>query len=92
MTTRKLEGKVIKGFGQWAVTTYGLECTEQSYFIDKTDLAERHRTKTDVNAFYTQVMNKTWVNAPEFTEAYKFALSHHNVEGGELRVLAGWDN
>ncbi|MCZ4311055.1 hypothetical protein AB6D66_00630 [Vibrio pomeroyi] len=91
MTTRKLEGKVIEGFGQWAVTTFGVECTEQSYFMDQADLAQRHHKHNDVNAFYSQVANKTWVNQEQFHAAYQFAIEHFNIDSGELKILSAFE-
>lgn len=56
---------IRKQFGQWAVTTYGLECLTDSYAIDKARLKEpdweRHMSE------------KTWVLMEDFSAALKAA-------------------
>lgn len=59
---------IIKQFGTWAVTKYGVECLVQYYPIEKARLLEQD--------WIDQVCGKAWVNPGDFTAAYNHALKH----------------
>lgn len=61
---------VIRDFGQWAVTAYGLECTEEYYPIEKARLG--------ANDWETHVCEKRWVRAGDFVPALHYARVYHD--------------
>lgn len=60
---------VIRYFGQWVVTKFGLECSIDYYAISKKKLRE-----TDWSAHMAE---KGWVDMSSFNRAYRFALQYH---------------
>lgn len=65
--------KVIKSFGQWAVTTYGVECVETYYPIEKARLWQGEPG----HPWEKHMAVKRWINYPDFIEAMAFAREHH---------------
>jgi hypothetical protein len=64
-----VQGKVLKRFGTWAVTTYGLECLTDPYWIEAARLSE---------PYWSQHMaNKTWVLVEDFEPALAAARARH---------------
>ena len=57
--------KVIKRFGQWVVTTYGIECVDGKYAIRKHDLKAGFLEK--------HICEKNWVVASDFRDALQWA-------------------
>jgi hypothetical protein len=64
--------EIIKRFGQWVVTKYGLESLVLSYPISKDRL-----TETD---WVIHMSDKRWVVIDEFEAALKFAVEYHYNE------------
>lgn len=60
--------KIIFLFGQWAITTYGVECLEMYYQISKERLWE-----PDWEAHMSE---KSWVNKKEFSKALNMAKKY----------------
>jgi hypothetical protein len=56
---------IVKQFGTWAVTTYGVECLVKYYPIEKARLFKQDWEK--------QVCSKPWVNQADFVAAYEYA-------------------
>jgi hypothetical protein len=70
MKTHKVRtSKVLKSFGQWVVTTYGLECTTTPYPIDRRRLGER--------TWRAHVCAKEWVDRASFEPALDYARQVH---------------
>lgn len=60
---------IIKRFGQWAVTTYGIEAVDGSYWIEAERLWEVD--------WLRHMGEKTWVNYHDFTAALLAAREIH---------------
>jgi hypothetical protein len=58
--------KVIKRFGSWVVTTYGIECTTSPYPIEISRLNEHDWIK--------HMSEKNWVHVGDFSRALNFAI------------------
>ena len=58
---------IIKRFGAWVVTDYGIECLARSYPI------ELHRVEE--NDWLSHMREKRWVNMEDFTMAFVYAES-----------------
>lgn len=56
---------IIKRFGTWAVTTYGLECLAIQYEIEL--------ERVDEEDWIDHMRRKTWVNMADFEKALSFA-------------------
>ena len=66
--------KIIKEFGEWAVTEYGIECLSRYYPIEKTRL--------DAIDWIPHVTQKTWLTRPsDFIKAYEFAKEYFKNNG-----------
>jgi hypothetical protein len=63
--------KIIKTFGQWAVTTYGIECLTQYYPIEKERIDSQSREN-----MIEHIRRKYWTNEGEFIQAFDFAIEH----------------
>ncbi|HEX8847592.1 MAG TPA: hypothetical protein VF791_23320 [Pyrinomonadaceae bacterium] len=68
--TMRLFGEQINEFGNWAVTTYGLEFLPFSYPIEKERLDQDWETVTERKKAEFQI---------GFTEALEFARQYHSV-------------
>ena len=62
-----IEGRIIRVFGQFAVTTSGIECLLHSYSIEKEGL--------DSVDWCDHMAEKSWVNIEDFKAAFDFAKS-----------------
>jgi hypothetical protein len=58
---------------QWAVTSFGLECRDGTYYIDAHRLAE----DIDTHGWPAHVSEKNWVDVEDFLTAWLVALSMH---------------
>jgi hypothetical protein len=56
---------VIKAFGQWAVTDFGIECTQYSYFFQGARVWD--------SDWKLHMADKSWVNLRDFVMALDFA-------------------
>ncbi len=72
---------VIKLFGQWAVTTYGVECVDGTYFISKSRLWEDEGT----HGWKRHMAEKEWVHTWEFNDALDYARTIWNKRGKVIR-------
>ncbi len=63
---------------QWAVTSYGVECRDGTYFIEKERLSE------DEGEFgwVRHLSEKIWIDLPDFAEALRLARASHNRTNG----------
>jgi len=61
--------KIIKTFGTWAVTMYGIECLTDYYPIEKRDIK---RKKGEVS-WEKHMSGKTWVKIEDFRQALEYA-------------------
>jgi hypothetical protein len=61
--------KVLKDFGQWVVTTYGVECTENYYPIEKRRLWENEGS----HPWEQHMAEKIWVHNVAFARAMAWA-------------------
>ena len=68
---------IIKQFGTWAVTEYGIECLVQYYPIDKAWLIEPD--------WVEHVCDKRWVNASDFVAAYNYAMEEFQSKSPRKR-------
>lgn len=66
--TRVRTSRIIRQYGSWAITVFGLECTERSYPIAKDCVHE-----TD---WLDHMASKRWVNATDFEAALTFARQY----------------
>jgi len=62
---------IVKRFGQWVVTDYGLECLVINYPIEKERFNEQD--------WVSHVSLKNWVILDEFIAAFDFAQDHHQT-------------
>lgn len=60
---------------QWAVTSYGVECLNGTYYIEKKRLAEN----VEGYGWPTQMAGKGWVDLDDFCTAWLVALALHGV-------------
>ena len=66
--------KVIKDFGQWSVTSYGLECLKPfHYHINKSAL----RTEENYKFWLDHIPQKNWCDIRSFKPALKAAVKFH---------------
>lgn len=63
---------IIKRFGTWAVTTYGVECLTQQYFFELERVEEPD--------WIEHMQGKTWVNMSDFTLALLYARQLNKVK------------
>lgn len=63
------KSSVVKDFGQFVVTKYGVECSETYYPIAKEDLAD--------GDWVQHMSGKAWVWMSSFTEALAYARKYH---------------
>lgn len=67
--------KVIRKFGEWAVTTYGIErCLKIPYAIEKKRLSE------DWEYHMRESKSSQWMNHNEFERALDFARKYFDIE------------
>jgi hypothetical protein len=67
--------KKIKKFGDWYVTTYGLETLKPyHYFIDKERLQNKYNDGT--YDWPQHMSEKNWNNNDDFIEAFGYALKY----------------
>lgn len=66
--------KVIKKFGTWAVTRYGVESLTHFYPIEKSRVNEKHNDGT--YAWEDHMVQKNWVNMEDFTTAINYAREY----------------
>jgi len=59
---------------QWAVTGYGMECLDQTYYFEASRLGEG---RDDLPDWPLHLAEKEWVNPDLFLEAFMIALSVH---------------
>lgn len=64
---QSFRSQILSVFGQWAVTSDGIECLGNSYSISKDRLNECDWIDT--------LQSKSWVDLDDFTEAFEFAKS-----------------
>lgn len=72
--------EIIRRFGQWVVTTKGVECLVIGYSITKDRLAE-----TD---WVSHIGEKTWVKQDEFEAAFQFAKEYYFIDPEEMPEIA----
>lgn len=65
------QSSVVKSFGQWVVTGYGLECSEQNYPIPKDRLGIHDEYPIDQH-----MLEKNWVDPIAFKKALVFARQY----------------
>lgn len=63
---------ILKRFGTWAVTEYGIECLTSSYAIPSDRLSEPD--------WLPHVGHKTWVVYEDFRDAYYFARKYFKTQ------------
>ena len=54
---------------QWAVTAYGVECRDRSYWIENNRIWENE----DSHGWVCHMGEKEWVDLPDFAEALRIA-------------------
>jgi hypothetical protein len=70
-------GRIVKRFGTWVVTDYGMECLVHYYPIEKGRLPEWYWRR--------HMAAKRWVNLVDFEQAYVFALDYHARRPGKKK-------
>jgi hypothetical protein len=76
---------IVRRFGAWAVTTYGIESLTSYYPIEL--------SRVDESDWLKHMSEKTWVDISEFSEALNYAKSLHrtrqelSIDGRALRVF-----
>lgn len=76
---------------QWAVTAYGLECRDGTYYIEK------QRLMKDIHKQYGWIghmADKNWIDLEDFTTGYLIALALHGFcldEQTRMDVLGTYD-
>ena len=60
---------------QWAVTDYGIECLDGTYYIEKIRIAEN----ADTYGWPLHVSQKSWVDSDDFCTAWLVAIALHGV-------------
>lgn len=72
---------------QWAVTAFGIECLDGTYFAPAADLAK------ELQPWPLHMASKTWVDIDEFTTAWMVALLLHGqasqVDPAAVREMFG---
>ena len=63
---------ILKRFGEWVVTTEGVECLTSRYFIAK--------DRFDENDWVPHMREKTWVNIDDFTQALQTGIDFVRLE------------
>jgi len=66
------EEDIIKTFGQWAITTDGLDSLDTYYPI--------HKSRLEKEDWLRQVSQKSWVNMSDFAVAYVEAVKYFNKQ------------
>lgn len=77
-------GPVVEVVGdQWAVTEHGLECLTHRYTLQGQQL------RADDQSSRTHVLEKKWVNADDFDDAFGVACAYHARKQEESRRVYG---
>jgi hypothetical protein len=71
--------EIIERYGQWVVTSFGLECLVTSYAIRASMLG-----RTDWSA---AMADKRWVNDEEFAAALAAARQYHQVDRDPVQIV-----
>lgn len=71
MADGRVDGRILKIFGVFAVTDCGIECLTHYYAIDKSRLSE--------GDWISHMSEKTWVNVGDFTQALTHAQNIHGL-------------
>jgi hypothetical protein len=69
---------IVREFGQWAVTTYGVECIDRGgdiYVIEK----DRLDDPDPRYGWVKHMAEKDWVCVSDFAAALKYARQHHKA-------------
>jgi hypothetical protein len=64
---------------QWAVTSYGLECRDGTYFIDAPRIGKDLHSANPYSWIAHLGDNKTWIDLEDFATAFFIACSMHRV-------------
>lgn len=70
-------GRVVKQFGTWAVTPYGVECLSYYYPIEASRLNER----TGRHGWEQQMRDKRWCVYADFLAALAWGRKWHAAQG-----------
>lgn len=72
---------IIKRFGTWAVTEYGVECLTTNYAIEKARLGE--------NDWHRHMIGKTWTIAEDVCDALDYAREHFGKQPKREAAIPG---
>lgn len=78
--TRLEVGKIVKQFGTWAVTEYGLECLAHYYPIDRERIFSKDKATWD---WPRHMSTKRWIDMSDFLDAYASAREYHRDAIGQ---------
>jgi hypothetical protein len=70
------QSSVIRSFGQWVVTKYGIECSTTYYPIEKSRLLDGDTWDA---SWEKHLSEKNWVDIASFRAAYAFALDYFKL-------------
>lgn len=65
LAERTVKGKVLRHFGQFVITTHGIECLSRDYPIDATRLDEKN--------WEDHMATKPWADLADFRDALQYA-------------------
>jgi hypothetical protein len=75
---RKIRRKIIKSFGHWAITNYGIECLTQFYPIEKKRISQKGREN-----WISHIRRKDFLQHFTFEQAFDFALEYFKAKGNK---------
>lgn len=76
LAERTVEGKVLRHFGQFVITTHGIECLSQSYPIDVARLDDRD--------WEHHMAGEPWADLADFREALEYAREEQRFAARQI--------
>jgi len=74
---------------QWAVTVYGVEALDGTYFFDRSRIADGVVSKFDAHhSWPVHMAEKTWVDIDDFVTCWLVAITLHGVKVNSKHVTA----